>query len=379
MKIIHSGSLDIEYGGPALSTYLTIKGLKYNNVSTSLLMAPLDNHKRLLADDIDIHYTEHILNHRWGYIPNIGKVLHDLNADLFHIQGLWLYLNHATASHARKHGIPYIVTLRGMLYPQALAVSSVIKKLSLALYQRNDLRQAACIQATCVEEMNHYRALGFSNPVAIIPNPIDTAEFVHREIPPKPTFKIGYLGRIHSRKRIERLIYAVDTLRHNIDDMELVIIGSGDKSYTDFLLGETERLKLSNVRFTGFLTGEAKDKAIMELSVLVVPSDFENFGNIVSEALIRGVPVIASKGTPWKELEDYNCGWWINNDQDTITRTILDAYNVGKDIRSKMGMNGKSLMRNNYSVDVLGAKMKLLYEWVLGQASKPDFVYEDRS
>ena len=44
-----------------------------------------------------------------------------------------------------------------------------------------------------------------------------------------------------------------------------------------------------------------------------------------------------------------------------------------------MGMNGKSLMRNNYSVDVLGAKMKLLYEWVLGQASKPDFVYEDRS
>ena len=112
---------------------------------------------------------------------------------------------------------------------------------------------------------------------------------------------------------------------------------------------------------------------------MVVPSDFENFGNIVSEALIRGVPVIASKGTPWKELEDYNCGWWINNDQDTITRTILDAYNVGKDIRSKMGMNGKSLMRNNYSVDVLGAKMKLLYEWVLGQASKPDFVYEDRS
>lgn len=131
MKIIHSGTLDIEYGGPALSTYLTIKGLKYNNVSTSLLMAPLDNHKRLLADDIDIHYTEHILNHRWGYIPNIGKVLHDLNADLFHIQGLWLYLNHATASHARKHGIPYIVTLRGMLYPQALAVSSVIKNFLL--------------------------------------------------------------------------------------------------------------------------------------------------------------------------------------------------------------------------------------------------------
>ena len=50
------------------------------------------------------------------------------------------------------------------------------------------------------------------------------------------------------------------------------------------------------MRFTGFLVGEEKDKAITELSVLVVPSDFENFGNIVSEALVRGVPVIASKG-----------------------------------------------------------------------------------
>ena len=159
--------------------------------------------------------------------------------------------------------------------------------------------------------------------------------------------------------------------------MELLIIGSGDKSYEKFLYDEAKRLKLSNVRFTGFLVGEEKDKAITELSVLVVPSDFENFGNIVSEALVRGVPVIASKGTPWKELESYNCGWWINNDQDTITQTILKAYNVGKDIRFNMGMNGKSLMCNNYSVDVLGAKMKSLYEWVLGQASKPDFVYED--
>lgn len=377
MKIIHSGTLDIEYGGPALSTYLTIKGLKYNNVSTSLLMVPLDNHKRLLADDIDIHYTEHILNRRWGYIPNIGKVLQNLNADLFHIQGLWLYLNHATASHARKHKIPYIVTLRGMLYPQALAVSSVIKKLSLALYQRNDLQQAACIQATCVEEMNHYRALGFSNPVAIIPNPIDTSKFIHREIPPKPIFKIGYLGRIHSRKRIERLIYAVNTLRHNFDDMELVIIGSGDKAYEEFLHNEVKRLKLSNVKFTGFLIGEEKDKAITELSVLVVPSDFENFGNIVSEALVRGVPVIASTGMPWKELVSYNCGWWINNDQDTITQTLLTAYSIGENMRFKMGMNGKFLMRSNYSVNVLGSKMKSLYEWVLGQALKPDFVYEN--
>ena len=75
MKIVHTGTLDVEYGGPALSTYLTIKGLLLNGVNASLLMAPLDNPKQLLANDIDIYYTGRILNHRWGYIPNIWKNL----------------------------------------------------------------------------------------------------------------------------------------------------------------------------------------------------------------------------------------------------------------------------------------------------------------
>ena len=39
---------------------------------------------------------------------------------------------------------------------------------------------------------------------------------------------------------------------------------------------------------------------------------------IIAEALVRGIPVIASKGTPWQDLETHNCGWWVDNDLDTI-------------------------------------------------------------
>ena len=376
MKIMHAGTLDVEYGGPALSTYLTIKGLLRNGVNASLLMAPLDNPKQLLASDIDIYYTGRILNHRWGYIPNIRKDLNELKADIFHIQGLWLYLNHATAVHARKYRIPYVVTLRGMLYPQALAASATIKKIALWLYQRKDLQSAACIQATCKEEMKYYRDLGFTNPVAVIPNPIDLDNCIERPISQKSHFKIGYLGRIHPRKRIERLIYAMNALQEKISDAELVVIGTGDEKYESFLRNEVERLKLKNVTFAGFLTGDKKDSAISELSVLAVSSDFENFGNIVTEALVRGVPVIASTGMPWQELETHHCGWWINNDQESINKTILKAYEIGEAERVQMGLNGKRLMKENYSVEVLGEKMMRLYEWILGRTDKPDFVYE---
>ena len=377
MKILHSGTLDIKYGGPALSTYLTIKGLHANQVNAEMLMAPLTNTKDLIANDVKIHYTSPTLETRFGYIPYLKTSLENMPLyDLYHIQGLWLYLGHGVANFARKKKKPYVITLRGMLYPQALAHSKQIKQLSLLLYQREDLQKAACIQATCLEEMHHYRNMGFTNPVAVLPNPIETDGIIERPIVQSDKIRIGYLGRVHPRKRIERLIYAFSILRKEMQDTELLIIGADDEQYEQFLKDEVKRLKLTNVRFTGFLAGVEKDNAISSLTYLAVPSDFENFGNIVTEALVRGIPVIASKGMPWQELEKYHCGWWISNDQETINQTLLKAIQTPPNERLQMGLNGKRMIQENYSVTVLGDKMSQLYQYILHISEKPNFVYE---
>ena len=378
MHILHSGSLDVKTGGPALSTYLSIKGLIRGGVDTEIIMPPIIGDGRLIADDVKIHYTNALKNPRFGYMPGLKQTLRNLpEYDLYHAQGIWQYLPHVVAAFARREGKPYIITPRGMLYPQALEQSALIKKVSLALYQRKDLQNAAAIQATCVEEMKHYRRLGFTNPVAVIPNPIDTNGIIDRPIPAKPKLRIGYLGRIHPRKRIERLIYAFDTMRSKLQDAELLIIGADNEGYEKFLKDEVARLGLANVKFTGFLAGEEKDETITSLSCLAVPSDFENFGNIVTEALVRGVPVIASKGTPWQELEEYGCGWWVDNDRESINKAIQKVASLSQKELEDMGYRGKQLIKEKYSVEEVGAKLKSLYEWVLGQGEKPEFVYLD--
>ena len=377
MKVLHSGSLNVKSGGPALSTYLTLKGLEQAGVTAEIIMPPLNEGGKLIAEDVFIHYTACVKNTRLGYMPKLHHSLKQLPVyDLYHVQGLWLFLGHGVALYARQLHKPYMITLRGMLYPQALAHSTLVKKLSLALYQRKDLQQAACIQVTCKEEMEYYRELGFTNPVAILPNPIETEGIIERPIARKDKIRIGYLGRVHPRKRIERLIYAFDALRDELQDAELIIIGADDKGYEKFLHQEVERLHLNNVRFTGFLTGKEKDEAILSLSYLAVPSDFENFGNIVTEALVRGVPVIASKGMPWQELEEYHCGWWIDNNQETINYTIQHATSLPEAERMQMGMNGKRLIEEKYGVDILGQKMKQLYSWIIDGGRKPEYVYE---
>lgn len=378
MRVIHSGHLNVNSGGPALSAWLTIKGLRQSGVTSDIIMPPIREGDRLIEDEANPIYYNPTKFGSLAYVPALGKTLASIGTpDLYHIQGVWMLHALSVARYALRYHIPYVVTLRGMLYPQALEKRKIIKKISMWAYEGYILRNAAAIQCTCIEEMRHYRRLGFRNPVAVIPNPIEIPAFEHNVADAKNRFRIGYLGRLHPRKRVERLIYAMDNLKDMLPARaQLLIIGGGDKQYESFLQAEATRLGLSNIRFAGFLTGKEKEEAIDSLSVLVVPSDFENFGNIVTEALAHGVPVAASTGTPWQVLPERNCGWWMPNDQASIEQVILDASKKSTEYLQSMGENGRELMKSEYSVETLGQKMKELYQWILGQGTKPEFVYE---
>ena len=382
IKAITIGSLYAKAGGPALSLSLQMKGLIESGVDISCLMIPLsekEGYGKMTDDKLPVHYTNPIKFSigGWAYIPQIDKMLEDFSdVDIIHNQKIWSYMAHRTVKFAQKNKIPYIVSLRGKLYPEALAAHKLKKQFALWAYQKKDIEGAACIHATCVEELELFRKLGYKNPVAVLPNPYNMdAIDMSKPIQQADKFRVGYLGRLHPRKHVERLIYAFDSYRDELKDSELLIIGAYDSDYEEFLHAEVKRLRLNNVKFTGFVTGEAKENAVNSLSILVVPSDFENFGNIVPEALAHGVPVAASKGMPWEVLEQRNCGWWIYNDQDTINKIILKAKQSGKEELEEMGKNGQKYVFEELNYRNLGLKLKLLYEWTLGRKGKPDFVY----
>ena len=179
-----------------------------------------------------------------------------------------------------------------------------------------------------------------------------------------------------------KVIKAVDWLKKvksrkgNVKVPEnVMVIGGGDVAYEKFLHSEVERLSLKNVKFTGFLNGEAKDKALASCSVLAMPSEFENFGNVVVEGLVRSIPCIATMGSPWEELNTRQCGWWIPFSQDSITEAVAAALEATDEDLHIMGINGRRLVEERYSVDAVGGQMMRLYQWVCGNAEKPEFVY----
>lgn len=382
IKSLTIGSLYAKTGGPALSLSLQMRGLIDNDVNTCCLMIPIkekEGNRKMTDDTLPVHFTNPIKFSigGWAFIPGLNSQVSTFDdVDIIHNQEIWSYLAHRTVKFARHNNIPYIVSLRGTLYPEALALHKWKKRIAMWAYQKKDIDGAACVHATCKEEMDIFRSLGFKNPVAILPNPFDddTIDFT-KPVQQGDKFRVGYLGRLHPRKHVERLIYSFSEEKEELKDAELVIIGAYNSDYEKFLHSEVERLGLNNVKFMGFVTGENKDNAIESLSILVVPSDFENFGNIVPEALAHGVPVAASKGMPWQVLEERNCGWWIDNNQKSINRIILKAKGLSKEELQIMGRNGQNYVRDELAYKKLGIKLKTLYEWVLGKVEKPEFVY----
>jgi glycosyltransferase involved in cell wall biosynthesis len=374
MQVLHIISgLGVNGGGPSQSVYYTVKGLRERHIDADILTYQPDVNDKFISDE---DYIIALPNKKRpvAYSSGYKRYLENNCYDIYHTQGVWQYPTYIAANIARQYNKPYIITPRGMLYPQALNHSKFKKQLFLKLFLLNDMNKASAIHVTCEEEMQHIRNLGVKSPIAVIPNPVNISNEV--DISNQDKLRIGYLGRVHPRKNIERLLSVWNNLDLDKTGAELIIIGDGDTNYMNFLKAEQQRLNLKNVVFTGFLSGEAKENVIRSLSYLVVPSDFENFGMIVPEALIQGVPVIASKGTPWQELETHNCGWWVDNDVDTLTETIQKAMNLPEDIRIAMGKRGKELIKNNYSVEVVSKKMIQLYSWILNGREKPEFVSE---
>lgn len=377
MRILHSGTLDVNAGGPAMSTYYTLYGLKQRGVEAELIMYPLSPNGRLRGEEITVHFAQAPWEHKMAYAPKLKKKIEALgDFDIYHAQGIWQYPTYALADVARKKGKPYLITPRGMLYPQDIRKSNkFFKKLSLKWRLLDDLNRAACVHVTCKEEMMHCRNLGVTSPIAVIPNPIEIKKYDERK--QDHVFRLGYLGRLSPRKNVESLIYAFAALGDKVKDAELLIIGGGNSEYESFLRDECVRLGVNNVRFTGFLSGKEKDEAIASLSVLAMPSEFENWGNVILEGLIRYIPCIATKGAPWEELETHRCGWWVDYSQDAITNAVEAALHTPEDQLSEMGRRGYQLVENNYSIEAIASKMLSLYQWVVKQGDKDSsFIFE---
>lgn len=157
-------------------------------------------------------------------------------------------------------------------------------------------KHAKCVWVTAAGLGEKAKALGAVK-VRLVPNWVDF------NVKPKDQFqefaglhiskRVLFVGRLHPVKRVHLLIEAFSQLTKVCDDAILVIIGDGEERQR--LAKQVRTLGLdTNVKFLGFLSHENVLEVMKQSDVLVLPSIMEGNPRVLIEAMMVGLPIVAT-------------------------------------------------------------------------------------
>jgi glycosyltransferase involved in cell wall biosynthesis len=297
-----------------------------------------------------------------------------------HIHGIWEPHCHMTSWAARAHKRPYVISAHGMLDEWALRHKPVKKALYATLIETGNLQRAACLRALSADEVNDYRRLGLTNPIAIVPGGIETdrlsSPILFGETYPHLMGRriVLFMGRLHAKKGLYLLLEAWAAVSRSADDLHLVIAGPDSDSTLASLQRMVDELNLrQSVTFAGMLTGDHKWSALAAASLFVLPSYSEGFSIAVLEALASALPVLVTVPCHIPEVAKHECGWVIEPTLESLKRTLDEFAGLSECDARRMGENGRKLVRRRFDWSVVGRQMAQVYDWLQG-GSKPSTV-----
>ncbi len=308
--------------------------------------------------------------------PGIGAVLEEkaLSSDVIHVHGLWRFPGLEAVRVAKGLGMPFIVSVHGMLSPEALRISRWQKRIFWRTHQRAALAGASLVHATSEREYEAIRASGIEAPVAIVPFGVDL--WPPGITTPNRGRTVLFLGRLHPIKGLDLLLDAWHTVKRNgFRDWRLRIVGpEGVSGYRRELERVVHRRTIPDVEFGAEVTGDAKWMELGTAALTVLPSRSENFGLTVVESLVAATPVIVTDRAPWSELPAVGAGWYVNCEAGSIALALGQGMSLDAADRQAMGERGRAWVTNRFSWTAAATEMAHAYAWLLSRAAPPEFV-----
>jgi glycosyltransferase involved in cell wall biosynthesis len=207
--------------------------------------------------------------------------------------------------------------------------------------------------------------------INIVPNGIDPGMFdkitcdatlLDKYTLDKESFVL-YMGRLYSLKGIHYLIRAFQKLKKEYKKLKLVIAGTGNfEPYLRKIAKDTK-----DIIFVGYIDSMMVKKSLYENCLaVVVPSIYETFPMVVLEAMVCSKPVIASNagGIPIIVKHGEN-GFLVKPRDVGGIETSIIRLCEDSELRRKMGIIGRRLVEEEFSVDKMVSGTLKVYESLL--------------
>lgn len=273
-------------------------------------------------------------------------------ADVVHLHGVWAPSNLQVAAAARSMGVPYVISVHGMLDDWSMTQRAGKKRAFLTLGGRHMLERAARVHCTAQAEVDQSKKWYPKGAEAIIPYLMDLDPY--RDLPGPALARqkfaalnsdgaptVLFLSRLHYKKGPEFLLRAAAQLKQFGVTGKIAFAGTGDAAYIDSLKAMAAELGVEDrVHFLGMVVGREKLSLYQSADLFVLPTSQENFGLVLIEALACGTPVITTKGVDiWRDVEASGSGMICDQAPQVLAQTISTVLN---DRTLRAGMAAKA-------------------------------------
>lgn len=208
---------------------------------------------------------------------------------------------------------PIVLAPRGMLRKGALAIKAGKKKIFLALSKISGLHKNVTWHATSEQEVNEIKNVyGRDAKVILAANLTLPPAHKRSNYKKKPgELKVCSVTRIVRNKKIDFAIELLKEIREG--KIEYNIYGPAeDKNYYEECLGLVKDLPAGlTVNFHGNILPHEVEGKLQQHHTFLLPTETENFGHAIIEAMLNGCIPVISDQTPWQNLEENGLGWDI--------------------------------------------------------------------
>ena len=296
-----------------------------------------------------------------------------------HIHGVWSVESIFIARQARVMGIPYVVTVHGMLDDWCMAQRGLKKRLYIQFLSNKMFKGASAVITSASKEREQASKWLPHAEMHVLPPVMDLEpfsselkcdlaeqKFQHFMENDKPV--VLFLSRIHEKKGVEILVRAMKILEQQGVGCTALIAGVGDESYVKSLKKLVADLGLEQaVHFIGMIDGDLKTSVYRRSDIFVLPTAQENFGLVFTESMACGTPVITTCGIDLcQELESSGgvvlCERTPRAFAENMKLLLSDPSRL-----QEMGSHGREWVFKEFSADKVLDKHESLYQRVAGR------------
>jgi glycosyltransferase involved in cell wall biosynthesis len=297
--------------------------------------------------------------------------------DIVHAHGVWEELQYQVAQACLAEGTPFVIRCCGLLDEWSLR-RKWLKKAVYRLWRLDRmLADAAAIHCTTAAEAVSTGALRCPTPIVVEPNGIALEDFA--TLPARGALRhslsigdaplIVFLGRIHPGKGVEYLIPALAQMR--TPGATLAVVGSDSAGYRDEMnrLADAHGVR-DRIAFVGSLTGRRKIEALVDADVFCLPSQHENFGISIVEAMAAGRAVVVSEHVGVKEEILAAGAGSVTSLEPARIAAALDDWLGNEQARDEAGARGRDFALRTYDWTLIAARWRRRYEELIAASSR---------